>query len=134
MWLGSEAKALKSTAAPYRESESQKRSPTATPPTHPPTHPPTTTNNHQQPPTTTNNHQQPQPNIPPPQTQILLNANQTALSTLRYGDAKTIPADDVLLWRGMDSFTDHLVANASGGVDVRLNTGVVVVLFSAAAS
>lgn len=29
--------------------------------------------------------------------QVLLNANKSSLSTLRYGDAKLIPADDVLV-------------------------------------
>lgn len=52
--------------------------------------------------------------------QVLLNGNLTDLSTLRYGDAKTLPALDVFLYNGFDS----LVKNMAPGLDIRLNTPV----------
>lgn len=52
--------------------------------------------------------------------QVLLNANLTELSTLRYGDAKTLPAVDVLLENGFDSLVEIL----KQGVDIRYNTPV----------
>lgn len=53
--------------------------------------------------------------------QVLLNANISKLSTLRYGDAKTLPAIDVLLKNGFDSLTDIL----KQGLDIKYNTPVV---------
>lgn len=50
--------------------------------------------------------------------QVLLNDNITRLSALRYGDAKTLPAIDVLLPQGFDSLVNAL----KQGVDVRYNT------------
>ncbi|KAI8468969.1 MAG: amine oxidase [Monoraphidium minutum] len=58
----------------------------------------------------------------------LLNANVSELSTLRYGDAKTIPEDDVLLETGMDAFTDAFRT----ALDVRLNTVVTAITHDAA--
>ncbi|GBF93957.1 hypothetical protein Rsub_06206 [Raphidocelis subcapitata] len=52
--------------------------------------------------------------------QVLLNANASELSALRYGDAKTLPAEDVLIEGGMDALTDDLAR----GLDVRLGTVV----------
>lgn len=53
--------------------------------------------------------------------QTLLNGNLTALSALRYGDAKVLPAVDVLLKRGFDHLTDLLKV----GLDIRYSTPVV---------
>lgn len=52
--------------------------------------------------------------------QALLNGNLTDLSTLRYGDAKTLPALDVFLYNGFDS----LVKNMLPGLDVRYENPV----------
>ncbi|WPT16956.1 Polyamine oxidase 4 [Picochlorum sp. SENEW3] len=52
--------------------------------------------------------------------QVLLNANLTDLSTLRYGDAKTLPALDVFLYNGFDI----LAKIQAQGLDVRLRTPV----------
>ena len=52
--------------------------------------------------------------------QVLLNGNLTDLSSLRYGDAKTLPALDVFLYNGFDS----LVKNMEPGLDIRLETPV----------
>ena len=52
--------------------------------------------------------------------QVLLNGNLTQLSTLRYGDAKTLPALDVFLYEGFDS----LVYEQAPGLDIRLETPV----------
>lgn len=48
--------------------------------------------------------------------QVLLNGNLTDLSTLRYGDAKTLPALDVFLFNGFDI----LVKIQTPGLDIRL--------------
>jgi hypothetical protein len=50
--------------------------------------------------------------------QTLLNANVTQLSTLRYGDAKTLPAVDVLLQPGYDEVVKKLLP----GLAVRYNS------------
>jgi hypothetical protein len=50
--------------------------------------------------------------------QVLLNDNVTRLSALRYGDAKTLPAIDVLLPQGFDSLVNAL----KQGLDIRYNT------------
>jgi hypothetical protein len=50
--------------------------------------------------------------------QTLLNANVTQLSMLRYGDAKTLPAVDVLLQPGYDSVVKRLMP----GLPVRYNS------------
>ncbi|KAI8103236.1 hypothetical protein M9435_004577 [Picochlorum sp. BPE23] len=52
--------------------------------------------------------------------QVLLNANLTDLSTLRYGDAKTLPALDVFLYNGFDI----LAKIQAQGLDVRLRAPV----------
>lgn len=52
--------------------------------------------------------------------QVLLNGNLTELSTLRYGDAKTLPALDVFLFNGFDI----LVKIQTPGLDIRLETPV----------
>lgn len=52
--------------------------------------------------------------------QVLLNGNLTDLSTLRYGDAKTLPALDVFLYKGFDI----LVKIQAQGLDIRLETPV----------
>jgi monoamine oxidase len=52
--------------------------------------------------------------------QVLLNGNTTNLSTLRYGDAKTLPALDVFLFNGFDA----LVKLQTPGLDIRLSTPV----------
>lgn len=64
------------------------------------------------------------PPPPPPcsihtQHQALLNGNLTALSTLRLGDAKSIPAVDVMLRDGFPSLCHALLP----GLDVRYSTG-----------
>ncbi|KAL4431128.1 hypothetical protein ABPG75_006384 [Micractinium tetrahymenae] len=55
--------------------------------------------------------------------QALLNGNLTALSTLRLGDAKSIPAVDVMLRDGFPSVCRALLP----GLDVRYSTAVAVV-------
>lgn len=52
--------------------------------------------------------------------QVLLNGNLTDLSTLRYGDAKTLPALDVFLFNGFDI----LVKIQTPGLDIRLKSPV----------
>lgn len=52
--------------------------------------------------------------------QVLLNGNLTDLSTLRYGDAKTLPALDVFLFNGFDV----LVKIQTPGLDIRLENPV----------
>ncbi|KAI8110878.1 hypothetical protein M9434_004452 [Picochlorum sp. BPE23] len=52
--------------------------------------------------------------------QVLLNANLTDLSTLRYGDAKTLPALDVFLYNGFDV----LAKIQAEDLDIRFNTPV----------
>ena len=52
--------------------------------------------------------------------QVLLNGNLTNLSTLRYGDAKTLPAEDVFLFNGFDI----LVKIQTPGLDIRLENPV----------
>lgn len=56
--------------------------------------------------------------------ELLLNANATNLSSLRYGDAKTVPALDKFVVDGMDS----LVKNMVPGIDIRLKSPVVKVV------
>ncbi len=51
--------------------------------------------------------------------QALLNGNLTALSTLRLGDAKSIPAVDVMLRDGFPALCHALLP----GLDVRYSTG-----------
>ena len=58
--------------------------------------------------------------------QVLLNGNVTDLSVLRYGDAKTLPAQDVFLYNGFDS----LVGLQTPGLDIRLNSPVVEIDYS----
>ena len=58
--------------------------------------------------------------------QVLLNGNVTDLSVLRYGDAKTLPAEDVFLYNGFDS----LVEMQTPGLDIRLNSPVVEIDYS----
>lgn len=53
--------------------------------------------------------------------QVLLNGNVTNLSTLRYGDAKTLPALDVFLFNGFDA----LVKMQTPGLEILLSTPVV---------
>lgn len=53
--------------------------------------------------------------------QVLLNANISALSALRYGDAKIIPAVDVFVQNGFDSLVDAL----KPGLDIRYNSPIV---------
>ncbi|KAG7674994.1 hypothetical protein KSW81_002503 [Nannochloris sp. 'desiccata'] len=55
--------------------------------------------------------------------QVLLNANLTDLSTLRYGDAKTLPAIDVLLMDGFDVLTNIMKMEPTP-LDIRYNTSV----------
>jgi hypothetical protein len=50
--------------------------------------------------------------------QTLLNANVSQLSTLRYGDAKTLPAVDVLLQPGYDSIVKALLP----GLNIKYNS------------
>ena len=45
------------------------------------------------------------------QWQALLNGNITQLSTLRLGDAKSIPAIDVILADGFPAIVDRLTLN-----------------------
>jgi len=56
---------------------------------------------------------------PPPRliVQTLLNGNVTKLSTLRYGDAKTLPAVDVHLKPGFDAVPIKLLS----GINVTYN-------------
>ncbi|PRW58489.1 amine oxidase [Chlorella sorokiniana] len=54
--------------------------------------------------------------------QSLLNGNVTQLSVARLGDAKSIPAVDVMLKDGFPALVDALVAK--GGLDIRKNTVV----------
>jgi hypothetical protein len=61
--------------------------------------------------------------------QVLLNANMTDLSTLRYGDAKTLPAIDVLLENGFDSLTNILKMEPTP-LDIRYNTTVTAIDYS----
>jgi hypothetical protein len=58
--------------------------------------------------------------------QVLLNANLTDLSTLRYGDAKTLPAIDVLLMDGFDTLTTIMKMEPTP-LDIRYNTPVTAV-------
>jgi hypothetical protein len=51
--------------------------------------------------------------------QNLLSGNVTRVSTLRYGDAKTLPAIDVHLWDGLDSVPKKLMQ----GLNITYNTG-----------
>lgn len=51
--------------------------------------------------------------------QNLLNGNVTRVSTLRYGDAKTLPAVDVHLKPGFDAVPLRLLP----GLNVTYNTG-----------
>ncbi|KAI7844576.1 hypothetical protein COHA_001934 [Chlorella ohadii] len=52
--------------------------------------------------------------------QSLLNGNITQLSVARLGDAKSIPAVDVMLRDGFPALIDALVAK--GGLDIRMST------------
>jgi Flavin containing amine oxidoreductase len=61
--------------------------------------------------------------------QILLNANLTTLSTLRYGDAKTLPAIDVLLMDGFDTLTNKMKMEPSP-LDIRYNVTVTAINYS----
>lgn len=58
--------------------------------------------------------------------QTLLNANITQLSTLRYGDAKVIPAIDVMLKDGFDATIEIM----KKGTDIRYNTVVTKVKYT----
>jgi hypothetical protein len=51
--------------------------------------------------------------------QNLLSGNVTRVSTLRYGDAKTLPAIDVHLRDGLDSVPKKLMQ----GLNITYNTG-----------
>ena len=53
------------------------------------------------------------------QWQALLNGNITQLSTLRLGDAKSIPAIDVILADGFPAIVDRL----KEGLDIQYSTG-----------
>lgn len=50
---------------------------------------------------------------------MLLNANATKLSALRYGDAKTLPAVDVHIKPGFDAVPKALMP----GLKIQYNTG-----------
>jgi hypothetical protein len=52
-------------------------------------------------------------------TQSLLNGNVTRVSTLRYGDAKTLPAIDVHIKSGFDAVPKSLMP----GLNITYNTG-----------
>jgi hypothetical protein len=62
--------------------------------------------------------------------QVLLNANLTDLSTLRYGDAKTLPAIDVLLMDGFDVLTNIMKMEPTP-LDIRYNTSVTAINYGA---
>ena len=55
--------------------------------------------------------------------QVLLNANMTKLSALRYGYAKTLPAIDVLLMDGFDTLTNTMKMYPTP-LDIRYNSTV----------
>jgi len=62
--------------------------------------------------------------------QTLLNANITDLSALRYGDAKTLPAIDVLLMDGFDVLTNTMKMEPTP-LDIRYNTSVTAINYAA---
>jgi hypothetical protein len=57
---------------------------------------------------------------PTPAAQNLLSGNVTRVSTLRYGDAKTLPAIDVHIKEGFDEIARQLLP----GLNISYNTGV----------
>jgi monoamine oxidase len=56
--------------------------------------------------------------------ETLLNGDARNLSAARYGDSKTVPADDVVLEKGFSALVDAMLASADRPLDVRY--GVVV--------